>query len=622
MNFSNVNITPKLNKNYLDCFNKAICDIGTISDLLPSLIILPEKSTIVNKKIAAAEVAFASTWKEPQVITKEVDSDDESINLHWDNQNESMYDDPNGCTHAELKQLQLAILECLPLTLGFHPGNGAKSLCWCPCSKYMKGWRDKTQVNGPEKPCDKGKMTSSALIQHLEDKKRCVYHRYISKYLKVNFCVDEGEYLGMGVGHYSFYGKSDRRRQKSYDNEMEFLKYKKEYDLKRREEKQKKADELIKMKLIKEAETKVIASEPDKLLNDKQTSELENKPHATVVSSLTDENIYSPHNSMRKQRRHRLQRQNRKNKQALEECKYKKILVLGTSHGNLFLDEYESRVNDKSSLTHYTTANGKLFPSKDVSDAIRGYHYSKHLPNIDIISEKYSLFKNMRDFTKLKKQCDEDGIDAIFIDYFQMADNVYLDELTVKIKDRITVLIADRACDIVFPFSKCLLEYFHSSVEMKQYDVSVLTEETVTKQNHPLFFVDEHNKTQEVMNQYHFNADASFSAIGQLTKETILDTWDHPNIGVDVLDYLDNIEDNTPIYFIVLSKEAAVQDVMQEENEILVTDEKNTEEKLVQVNDTAGKTKRGANHNPRKSKSSKKKFPYIYFASHLFVVVI
>ncbi len=77
--------------------------------------------------------------------------------------------------------------------------------------------------------------------------------------------MDEGEYLGMGVGHYSFYGKSDWRRQKSYDNEMEFLKYKKEYDLKRREEKQKKSDDLIKMKLIKEAETKVIATEPDKV---------------------------------------------------------------------------------------------------------------------------------------------------------------------------------------------------------------------------------------------------------------------------------------------------------------------------------------------------------------------
>ena len=82
VNFSNVDVTPKLKKNYLDCFNKAICDIGTISDLLPSLIILPEKSTIVNKKIAAAEVAFASTWKEPQAIRKEVDSDEESTNLH------------------------------------------------------------------------------------------------------------------------------------------------------------------------------------------------------------------------------------------------------------------------------------------------------------------------------------------------------------------------------------------------------------------------------------------------------------------------------------------------------------------------------------------------------------
>ena len=130
--------------------------------------------------------------------------------------------------------------------------------------------------------------------------------------------MEVGEYLGMKVGHYSLYGLSDPRREQSYENEMEFLKYKKEYDLKRREEKQKKADDLVKMKLIKEAETKVIATKPDKVVNDKQTSELEKKRPATVVSSLTNETIYTPHNSMRKQRRHRLQRQNRKNKQALE----------------------------------------------------------------------------------------------------------------------------------------------------------------------------------------------------------------------------------------------------------------------------------------------------------------
>ena len=99
-------------------------------------------------------------------------------------------------------------------------------------------------------------------------------------------------------------------------------------------------------------------------------------------------------------------------------------------------------------------ANGRLIASKDVSDAIRGFHYDKYLPNIDILSEKYSSFKNLRNFNKLKKQLDEKGIDTIFIEYFQMADNVYLDELAGKIKERISGLIADCACDIVFPFSK------------------------------------------------------------------------------------------------------------------------------------------------------------------------
>ena len=106
VNFSNVDVTPKLKQNYLDCFNKAICDIGTISDLLPSLIILPEKTMIIDKKIAAAEVAFASTWKEPQAIRKEVNSNEQLDNIHCEDQtDEVIYDNPNGCNHTQSKQL-------------------------------------------------------------------------------------------------------------------------------------------------------------------------------------------------------------------------------------------------------------------------------------------------------------------------------------------------------------------------------------------------------------------------------------------------------------------------------------------------------------------------------------
>mgnify|MGYP006062844831 CR=1 FL=1 len=48
-------------------------------------------------------------------------------------------------------------------------------------------------------------------------------------------------------------------------------------------------------------------------------------------------------------------------------------------------------------------ADGKLVLSKDVADAIRGYHYQKHLPNVTITSEKYSFFKNPNNFNKFLK---------------------------------------------------------------------------------------------------------------------------------------------------------------------------------------------------------------------------
>ena len=92
----------------------------------------------------------------------------------------------------------------------------------------MKGWRDKFDFIGPEEPCTKGDMTASALIQHVDSKSECCpYHRYISKYLRLFFCADEGEYLGINVGHYAFYGLSDPKRKQAYDNEMDFLELKK-----------------------------------------------------------------------------------------------------------------------------------------------------------------------------------------------------------------------------------------------------------------------------------------------------------------------------------------------------------------------------------------------------------
>ena len=51
----------------------------------------------------------------------------------------------------------------------------------------------------------------------------------MSNYLEVYFCKYKGNYLGLdNVGHYSFYGKSDEKRKKSFDNEQEFIIFKDE----------------------------------------------------------------------------------------------------------------------------------------------------------------------------------------------------------------------------------------------------------------------------------------------------------------------------------------------------------------------------------------------------------
>ena len=47
----------------------------------------------------AAQSTFEKTWEEPQVITKEANSDNSGF-LTWDDQtNEVEYDNPNGCTY-------------------------------------------------------------------------------------------------------------------------------------------------------------------------------------------------------------------------------------------------------------------------------------------------------------------------------------------------------------------------------------------------------------------------------------------------------------------------------------------------------------------------------------------
>ena len=221
----------------MDCFNKEAVDVEHIGAMLPRLIMFPETSNILLEKTEAASAAFKMTWEWPERIVKEknvADSGDPfakydlSFMEIGSNEDEDEYTDPNnGCTLEELTLFHKKIVKCLPVTLGFYPGNGNKTICWCPCSKAIKGWRDQFKVEGPREQCTKGKMTTEQLIQHLESKRGCIYHRFMTNYLELYFCKNKGTYLGLeNVGHYSFYGKSDPKRQRSFDNENEFLIFK------------------------------------------------------------------------------------------------------------------------------------------------------------------------------------------------------------------------------------------------------------------------------------------------------------------------------------------------------------------------------------------------------------
>ena len=79
-------------------------------------------------------------------------------------------------------------------------------------------------------------MTPDGLLQHLNSNNGCVYHRFMINYLEVYFCKYKGDYLGLdNVGHYSFYGKSDEKRKKSFDNEQESIIFKHEEEKRRKQ---------------------------------------------------------------------------------------------------------------------------------------------------------------------------------------------------------------------------------------------------------------------------------------------------------------------------------------------------------------------------------------------------
>ena len=411
--------TTPLKQMYMDCFNKQCIDVAHIGSLLPKLIMFPETKKIANEKVEAAAGAFEKTWKQPVPIPNDEVDDDSSIDndqfMEDQQEEEVRYTDPNGCSHNELTHFQQNIVKCLPVTLGFYPGNGAKQICWCPCSKAMKGWREKSNVGYLTKECEKGSMNTESLLQHFKNESGCVYHRFMKNYIEIYLCKDKGTYLGLeNVGHYSLYGKSDPRYTRSFENEQEFIIFKDQ-------------EEAKKKKLLEEIEAKKTAAKlkttPLKIVQAIANNNVDNVAVSSVgvstMSTLTQDGHHVPTSAERRKIAKALkQKKRRKMKEETEPDKYSKVMVLGLSHNNKFKSVYEARVNEGSVRTDYVMTNGKTVLSKDVLDGIRGFLYEKHLSKMTIFSEKYATLNTQIQFHRIRKLIEEKDIVAIFFDYF------------------------------------------------------------------------------------------------------------------------------------------------------------------------------------------------------------
>ena len=348
-----------------------------------------------------------ATWKKPTKIQ----FDDDSSYAGLSDEEET---NPNGCEKDHLTAFIKALPKCVAAGVGFHPGCSGKSLCWCPCSVLMSGWRkeynvDEILVQFEPKPCEKGSLTPEGFIAHLKHESRfCAFHCATLAYFETYLCKEKGERLGLNVGHWTMYGKGDEKHKKSKDNEVEFCVFR---------------DKLFKQRELDEELAKKAAASAKLAENDVASSNVNVTASVAVIpdnKSVQDEIDGRARRAISrrlKQKNNRTRKfvNNALNVESITKT-YTKILVVGMQFTNPFTKEYESRVEECSSNTSYKAGIGRPRQSKDVCDAIRGHFLKKQFPDLSVSSVRYPYFNTSGWLKKLNNQVKGDEpFDGIFL---------------------------------------------------------------------------------------------------------------------------------------------------------------------------------------------------------------
>ena len=535
----------------MSCFDDSKVDRITLEGMLPAVMFGPEMEYLKNTTKDAARASVSNTWQIPY----ESDSEDSDGNTQLHN--------PNGIANNELQSYCMGLKNCHPATLGFFPGLGKTPLCWCPCDKALGGWRAKYKLPEPYRenkpnPCKNGRMTASALLAHLESiGERCVYHRATLNYINKLMCKDDGEYLGLKGGHYVFHKLNSDEYKKAYDNELLFLEVKSDFEKERARE-----------NMLKEQKSACDAS--------------------ADVSSITTASVMSGAARRKKNKSMRQKKSRDIKKNLAKEDKYKNILVIGVEYENKFSEEVANRLdsNDDRHDYEYTGKNNKTLTchSKIVREAIRGYYVNSVLKDVSVSSIGWSglglkqwLHKIIPKpvLTGTGKDKSVSGYDAIFLDYYNVSENNWIDTFNNKteLMERIHKLIEDNQCDVIVPFSKNILENLHSYLVMEDFEVNFLTDKNIARHNHPLYYVDECDDTLRTLKKYNFTIDQGAISFGELTKASVISTWDCEDVEVDDMEYFDKVGDDETLLFVVL-RHSAEGNTYEDEDKVATNNNK------------------------------------------------
>ena len=199
----------------------------------------------------------------------------------------------------------------------------------------------------------------------------------------------------------------------------------------------------------------------------------------TTVSTVSVENESTLTSTLNRVQRRKLlkgSRQRRKRNSSTnvagQDVMYNNILVIGFNHQTKFSTELKRRIETGESSSNYLVPGRKKpVPSKEVSDAIRGHCFEKEFPETKISSISFNQL-NLNTYKSTIQRQSKDKFDAIFIDYYQMTDHMWMDAIaSKKLGEKIEKLLLENKCDVIVPFSNWLLQYFHSSLDVTSFEI-------------------------------------------------------------------------------------------------------------------------------------------------------